>query len=413
MRFIGIAGIVIVASAALVVMVLWWNAAGSSRATPQASAPTQQAAPVPGQDPSRAMAHHWVDHQRVWADMERLPHEERVEALRRLHASLMSMDPAPQVASACGFFATRLYDHGLLRESIELYDRCARFSADPVQRVMALSVLGGILLYADASVTFREAEERLDELVGMIRAGQVSNLQNAHEGLLSDALFKLAFIAEARAQHERAARLTEEAIEAAGASLTGTRRLLRHMEAARRHGFAGNVERALDTVSRALAECPDCGIRPDPAAGIDQPGLRAAWLAERNLIAGYTPEDPRYSRHLEDIANDPRLNALPASLSILNTLGVSYIEQKRWAEAAALFERNAAVFAGLATDPAATSEQVRQYRDVLWLWARALRGKGDAPAAEAVLLSILERFPHSDQAECARDMLQSLRRGAG
>lgn len=50
---------------------------------------------------------------------------------------------------------------------------------------------------------------------------------------------------------------------------------------------------------------------------------------------------------------------------------------------------------------------------VLWLWARALRGKGDAPAAEAVLRSILARFPHSEQAEWARDMLESLRRGGG
>jgi tetratricopeptide (TPR) repeat protein len=343
------------------------------------------------------------DSRRVWESIAILPPEDRRDALRRVHAVLMSMPPDENVASVAGFFANRLFESGLglKSEAMDLYDLCARHGR-PAERALALSTMGGWLLYLDP--TLIKAEERLNELVQMIRSGGVPGVIGA-DNLMSDALYKLAYIAERRQDYNRAALLTEEALGLDQASLRGAPRILKTMSAARRLGLAGNQERALELVNRALQECPDCGIAEDPVHGIPA-GARASWLAERNNIANIPDNDPRFSAHLEDVANDPRLSTMPSNMSILITLGRSYARQGRLHEAAAQFERIAATFDAFAGGPAATARDIEMYCGVLWEWARTLQRMEREHDADVLLLSLINRFPNSPQAQWARNRME-------
>ncbi len=326
-----------------------------------------------------------------------LPSEARRDALQRIHAALLAMPPEPSVATACAFFGHRLFEAGLFDEAAELYDRCALISRDPEEKVMVLSAAGDVFRVLNRP---GEAEARLTELARMLRAGEVPGLRSA-DLLLADALFKLGGLTDQRGDYERAAYLTEEGLERAGATLRSMDRLLFTMEAARRHARAGRPERGLELVARALAECPDCGTAAGDPTGRYPPGVRAAWLAERNQIAGFKPDDPRYSRNLEEVAADPRLNSVPENLGILNSLGYSYLAQERWDDALVVLQRNAAVFAPVATSPRASPTVVSNYLDGLLMLSQAHAGAGRLADAHAVLQSLVERFPDTDQARQA------------
>lgn len=371
-------------------------------------APHDQAIAAPAElssTPALSPLERYEQVERMMAAIDAMPDAERREALTRLYRAAMDLPAADGAGELCKAAAGRMAFRGLYREAIDLYDRAARISTDPLTRALALASLGSMTAI-DLPEYVGVAKRSFVELDRMFRAGEVAGFVT--QDLWADALFYLAYYAELEGDHAASVRYHEEALEKRSPThRTATDRLRRELELPRRLALAGRGEDAVARLNEVLRRNPDSGIAPEPADHLP-PGARAAWLASRNQLLGLKPADPRYSTHLEDIAVDPRLNSLPESLPFLNTLGFSYLRQSRWAEAAAVFARNLQVFAPMGERGDLNSAQLEHVRQSMWQLGEALEGMGEHQRAGAAYRALMERFPASEEARWARDALARL-----